>query len=184
MSLLLLIPPTEEPIGLADLKAHLRITESAEDAALTGFIRAARRAVEARGGLSLVSQTWRLTFDTPPARTLTLPRSPVASVDAVAAVTEAGAVPVDDALYTIEIGGAGRIAALGPWPRGRQIAGYRIDFTAGWSAASAVPEELKLAVRMLAGHFYENREGAQAERIFAVPQAVDALIAPFRQVRL
>lgn len=184
MSLLQLVPPTEEPIGLADLKAHLRIVEAAEDAALQGFIRAARRAVEARGGLSLVSQKWRLAFDAPPSRLLTLPRAPVAAIDAVVAVTDAGAQAVAAELYAVDIGGAGRVKTLGPWPAGRSVAGYRIDFTAGWPSAASVPEELKLAVRMLAGHFFENREGAQAERIFAVPQAVDALIAPFRQVRL
>jgi uncharacterized phiE125 gp8 family phage protein len=184
MSLLQLVPPAEEPISLSDLKAHLRVAETAEDAALQGFIRAARRAVEARGGLSLVSQKWRLSFDAPPARVITLPRAPVAAIDAVAAITDAGAQAVAADLYAVDIGATGRLKTLGPWPSGRTIAGYRIDFTAGWPSAAAVPEELKLALRMLAGHFFENREGAQAERIFAVPQAVDALIAPFRQVRL
>lgn len=184
MSLLQLVPPTEEPISLGDLKAHLRITETAEDSALQGFIRAARRAVEARGGLSIISQRWRLSFDAPPSRILTLPRAPIASIDAVEAVSDAGAAVIGTELYSVETGAVGRIKSEGPWPRGRTIAGYRIDFTAGWSVASAAPEELKLAVRMLAGHFFENREGAQAERVFAVPQAVDALIAPFRQVRL
>lgn len=184
MSLLQLAQPAEEPVSLADLKAHLRVTETAEDDALARFIRAARRAVEARGGLSLVSQKWRLAFDAPPARLFTLPRAPVAAIDAVEAVTATGPVAVAADLYAVDIGGAGRLKTLGPWPAGRAIAGYRIDFTAGWPDAAAVPEELRLAVRMLAGHFFENREGAQAERIFAVPHAVDALIAPFRQVRL
>lgn len=182
MSLIQIAPPAEEPIGLADLKSHLRVTETAEDGLLLAYLRAARRAVEARGGLSLVAQRWRLVFSDPPQRRLVLPRAPVATIDAVEAETAPGAwVPIDEDLYAVETGGVGRIAARGPWP---QALLYRVEFTAGWSAAGAVPEELKLAVRMLAGHFFENREGAQAERIFAVPLAVDALVAPYRQVRL
>jgi hypothetical protein len=37
---------------------------------------------------------------------------------------------------------------------------------------------------MLAAHFYENRAGAAIERVFATPLAVDALIAPWRELRL
>lgn len=186
MSLLLITPPAAEPVSLADLKTHLRIVGLQDDASLGHFGRAARRAVEARGGLSLIAQGWRLTLDAPPGGVLTLPRSPVFSVETIAVIDREGAAEaVDPSLYEIETGGAGRIRAVRPWPYQKKlIGGVRIDFTAGWADPSSVPEELKLAVRMIAAHFYENREGQAPERLFAVPQAVDALIAPYRQVRL
>lgn len=182
MSLSLIEPPEEEPVGLADLKLHLRLDGDAENEALAGFIRAARRAVEARGGLSLVEQKWRLVFDRPPARPFALPRSPLVRVDAVEWRGGDGAWrALEGDLYTVDAGPPARLGASGPWPA---APAFRVDFVVGWPSAGAVPEELRLAVRMLAGHFYENREGAAAERIFAVPLAVDALVAPHRQVRL
>lgn len=186
MSLSLIVPPAEEPITVADLRAHLRLDDDADEGALPGFIAAARRAVEARGGLALIAQVWRLEFDRAPARELVLPRSPVSAILSVETIgADGGAQAIAPELYETVAGPVGRVLARAPWPRlGRELAAYRIEFAAGWANAAAAPEELKLAVRMLAGHFFENREGAAAERIFAVPQAVDALIGPHRRVRL
>lgn len=186
MSLLQISAPAEEPVPLAEMKEHLRITGSAEDSALAAYAGAARRAVEARGGLSLVAQGWRLTLDRPPQVVLTLPRAPVFSIDAVAVIDRSGGIEgVDQDLYDVETGGVGRIRARSIWPYPRKLlGGVRIDFTAGWADGASVPEELRLAVKMLAAHFFENRGEAIPERLFAVPHAVDALIAPYRQVRL
>lgn len=186
MSLLLLTPPAEEPVSLAEVKAHLRVTHAEEDDAIAAYAQAARRAVEARGGLALIAQGWRLTLDRLPQGVLTLPRSPVFAIDEIAVIGRDGDIePVDADLYDFETGSLGRIHAKGLWPYSpRTIAGVRVDFTAGWLSAAETPEELKHAVKMLAAHFYENREGAAPEKVFIVPQAVDALIAPYRQVRL
>jgi len=186
MSLLLITPPAEEPVSLAEMKTHLRVTGVSEDTGVSAYLSAARRAVEARGGLALISQQWRLTLDRPPQALLTLPRSPVFAVDSIAVIGRDGDVEeVDPDLYDIETGAVGRIRAAGVWPYSRKLmGGVRIDFSAGWVDAASAPEELKLAVKMLAAHFYESREAALPERLFAVPQAVDALIAPYRQVRL
>ena len=186
MSLDLITPSTEEPVSLAELKAHLRVAHGDEDAAIAAYGLAARRAVEERGGLALVSQDWRLALDRMPEGVLVLPRSPVFSVISVCVIDRAGLSSlVPASLYEVEAGAAGRLVARGAWPYSdRQIARVRIDFTAGWPSAADAPEELKLAVKMLAAHFYENREGALAERLFSTPQTVDALIAPYRRVRL
>ncbi|MGE0409794.1 MAG: head-tail connector protein [Amphiplicatus sp.] len=186
MSLQLITPPTEEPVTLADMKAHLRIVHDDEDDAIEAYARSARRAVEARGGLALCAQVWRLTLDKWPQGILTLPRAPVFSIDTVTVIDRDGiATSVDPALYDLQTGTLGRLIARGTWPHtARLIGGVRVDFTAGWASPADTPEELKLAVKMLAAHFFENREGAAADRIFSTPQAVDALIAPYRQMRL
>jgi len=186
MSLTLLSPPAAEPVTLDDMKAHLRVTHKDEDALITGVLVAAVRAVEARGGLALMPQQWRLTLDAVPDETLFLPLSPVSALDAVAVIDGEGAPQtVAASLYDAVLGKTPRIRPAGPWPLPvPAVGGVRIDFSAGYANADAVPEQLKLAVKILAAAFYENREAAGEVRLYSVPQAVDALIAPYREVRL
>jgi hypothetical protein len=56
------VAPVAEPVGLADVKDHLRITWTNEDAWLTNAIKAARRWLEPRAGRALVTQTLRAVF--------------------------------------------------------------------------------------------------------------------------
>ena len=51
MPLLLTTPPTAEPVALADVKAHLRLAITDDDAYITSLITAARRAIESRYGI-------------------------------------------------------------------------------------------------------------------------------------
>ncbi len=186
MSLTLLSPPASEAVTLSELKAHLRVTHEDEDALIAGVLVAAARAVEARGGLALMPQQWRLSLDRPPAETIFFPFSPVASLDAVT-VTDGEGTPqaIDISLYEFAAGSPGRLRPAGPWPApGIALDGVRLDFTAGYEDADAVPDPLKQAVKLLAAHFYEARETAVESRLYSVPQSVDALIAPYREVRL
>jgi len=181
MSLTLINPAAAEPVTLADAKEHLRVTDVAEDAFIAGVLAAAVRSIEARGGLALMTQGWRLTLDAAPDETLILPVTPVQTIDAV---TVSGA-DVDPSAYEKAIGSPGRLRAAAPWPApARAIGDVAIDFTAGYATEGDVPGPLKHAVLMLTAHFYENRESAGEARVYTVPRSVDALIAPFREFRL
>ena len=186
MSLTLLSPPAAEPVTLAELKAQLRVTSDDEDALLTGMLVAAVRAIEARASIALMEQQWRLTLDGAPDETLFLPINPVFSLDAVAVIDAEGEVDmVAASLYDFASGAPARIRPAGPWPLpGPRIDGVRIDFTAGYESAEAVPAPLKQAALMLAAYFFETREAAGEAKLYSVPQAVDALIAPYREFRL
>ena len=183
MSLTLLSPPAAEPVTLAEVKDHLRITHDDEDALITGLAVAARNAVEARGGLALIAQDWRFALDAVPDDAVMLPLTPVWSVNEISVLDRDGAPQiVDTSAYE---SAAGRVRRASAWPQpGSAIDGVRIVFTAGWSGAASVPEDLKQAVKLLAASFYENREAAGGTRVYSIPGAIDALIAPYRQVRL
>lgn len=186
MSLTLLSPPAAEPIDLAEIKTHLRITHDDEDALITGMLVAAVRAIEARIGLAFLPQQWRLSFDKTPDETVLLPILPVISVDQISVIDAHGAPQnINAHLYEAATGSIGRVRPAGPWPQpGVGVDGVSIDFTAGFADAASVPEPLKQSIRLLAAHFYETREAAGEQRIYSVPHAVDALTAPYREVRL
>ena len=185
MTLTLLSPPAGEPVTLTEAKTHLRIDHGEEDALIAGVLVAATRAAEARAGLAFLSQQWRFALDAAP-QTVALPIAPCASIDAVSVIDADGAAQaVDPPLYDAAPGAPGRVRRKGIWPApGPRLDGVRIDFTAGYADAASVPAALKQAVMTLAAHFYETRSATREERFYTVPQSVDALIAPYRRVRL
>lgn len=63
----LITAPTEEPVSLADAKAHLRVDISDDDALIGAMISAARQEAEAACRRALVTQQWKLMLDRFPA---------------------------------------------------------------------------------------------------------------------
>ncbi len=175
MSLTLIAPPAEEPIPLAAFKEHAKIDGADEDASLSGFLLAARRTIEARYGLAMIAQGWRLALDCAPRETL-LPLSPVLSIDSVGVVRGGVAEALPLSAFEAETGAVGRVRLRASYPG----AGLVIAFTAGWANAAALPEELKLAVKTLAAHFHERREGEAGE----AHQGAMRLLSAYRKVRL
>jgi uncharacterized phiE125 gp8 family phage protein len=67
--------------------------------------------------------------------------------------------------------------------------------TAAQAAATAVtgatafwggifPESIRNAIKMLAGHWYENRENSAADQLHEVPMDAKQLLYPYRDLRL
>lgn len=187
MTLMLIAGPAEEPVTLAEARAHLRLDADGEDTLLGALVTAARTALEAETRRAFVTQSWRLLLDDWPAKPIRLPLAPVQSVTAVTVATMSGAmVPLDPAFYEVDAKGEPpRIAAKRgqAWPMpATRLAGIAVDFTAGYGAAAAVPAPLKQAVLLLAAHWFENREplGNGAE----LPLTVSALVARYRRLHL
>lgn len=134
-------PPVTEPLALADVRAHLRIDESAEDAQLAGYLAAAREAVEGDSGQVLVCQQWLTAWDQ--FGVLTLPYGPVIGILAVQYRDSVGTLQTV-AATEYELDGFGTpatlVAAVGKtWPipgavanavQVRYYAGYVTPFTA------------------------------------------------------
>lgn len=192
MALVLTRAPTTEPVSLADIKAHLRITGTSEDVVLSSLLLTSRLHVETALGLALTSQGWMVTLDDwPPAGVLHLPIRPLLSVDAVRVLPASGAPAVlHPSTYVVDTTGwRGRIVrAFGAdWPRpGKAANGIEIDMTAGFgAAASDVPAPIRQALLLLVAHWYERRDpidiGAKETRI---PAAVSSLLEPYVEKRL
>ncbi len=191
MALKLLSGPALEPVSLREAKAHLRVDHADEDLAIAGFITSSRMQIEAVLDAALVRQQWRWTADSWPLNTVVEPAlRPLLSVDAVR-VRDAGGVAtvLDPADYHVgAAGGPVRIVpASGHWPTpGTRRGGIEIDFTVGFGASAGdVPDDLRQALLLLTAHWFEHREPAAAGAGTApVPDAISALIRPYRSVRL
>lgn len=177
MSLTLISPPQAEPVLLAELKEHLKIEGALEDALIAGLIVAARQTIEAKFQIAVMPQSWRLELDLVPETQIILPLSPVISIDAVGVARNGIAEALPPASYDYQTGNVGRVRVHAP-VSGGELRALIITFTAGWADAASVPDAIKLAIKLLAAHYYENREGAPR-----IPELA-AFIAPYRQVRL
>lgn len=191
MGLVLVSGPAAEPLSLDDVKTHLRVDGTSEDALLQSLILTSRLHIEAALGLALVTQGWRLVLDCWPADGIVkLPVAPVQAIDEVRVATAEGTLSIVDAAdYMLDTSGrpARLIAKAGVWPRpGRKFAGIEIDLTAGFGpAASDVPEPVRQALLLLVAHWYEHRDPIEiGTPATAVPHAVSRLLNPYRAVRL
>jgi len=66
------------------------------------------------------------------------------------------------------------------WPATRpQVNAAVVRFVAGYGVADAVPEPIRMAIKAMVAHWYENREPAGA-LLSPLPMHLDALLAPYR----
>lgn len=185
----LLTPPVSEPVTLAEAKAHLRVEHSADDGLLGGMIAAARLVIEQQTGRALLPQSWRLWCDAwPAADLLVLPKPPLRSVSAILLYGADDASTVwPSAAYRVESAaqpGQIQLREGQSWPSlSRMRSGLSVSFVVGYADAAAVPETLKLAIKQLVAHWYEQRGEATAN-VAEIPFGVTALLSPYRQVQL
>lgn len=188
MSMTMTAAPATEPVTLAEAKAHLRVDGEADDAYIASLIVTSRLQIEAALGLALVTQSWRLHLDEWPSdRPIELPMRPLAAIDAISvAVDNSSTVTLSPSTYIVD-GKASppRIVFTSLPPEPGWIArGIAIDFTAGFGTAPSVPHDIRHALLLLVAHWYEHREPATRGGTPAIPDAVSALLAPYRVVRL
>lgn len=186
--------PAAEALPVAALREHLRLgsgfqiaEDSAETAALTGYLRAAIATVEARTGKVLLTRRFRMQLDDWRDRLgQPLPLAPVVSVQGIEMDDGAGTVtelPVES-WRLLPDGQRPMILPTGViLPHVPRRGSVTVTFTAGFGADwAAVPADLAQAVLMLAARYYEDRsfEGSRG----AMPFGVSALIERWRQVRI
>jgi uncharacterized phiE125 gp8 family phage protein len=187
MPLILTTPPATEPVALAEAKEHLRVSHADDDAYISTLIIAARRQIEARTGLRLITQAWSLFKDCwPDAPTLSLELSPVSAVSDILVYGESGLPAVyDPAHYYLDaVSKPARVVLrpdrLPPMP-GRRVNGIEVRFTAGFGAASSVPQDLKQAVLILVAHWFDHRGDADGALL---PLTVNDIIRQHKIARL
>lgn len=170
--------PAAVPITLAEAKAQLRVDHDDEDLLIQHSIDAATAWLDGPAGIlgrCLVTQSWQMDLDALTGPIL-LP-FPDSEIDS-AVFTDAAGVDLD---YHIALQDQRLLL--------RPLAGFRrpaaITFTAGYGAPADVPAAIRQAMLLLIAHWYEHREAVSlGASPSALPMAVDALLAPYRRIRL
>jgi uncharacterized phiE125 gp8 family phage protein len=186
----LTVDALEEPIGVEVFKLGNRIFHADENDYVDACLRTARLTVEARTGRALITQTHTMTLDRAPAcqRAILLPVSPVISVTSVTAYSPADAgSTVATSVYRLDTESAPARLVLRDgqeWPTElRPQNGLVIVYVAGYgdTASDITDDRLVHAVRLLAAHWYAQREpvvvGTTAQEL---PLSVAALIDPLK----
>jgi len=157
------IAPAGPLVALTDLKAHLRVDSADDDTLIQSLEKAAVAHLDGwRGvlGRCIQPQTWEVAY--PSAGSHRLPFPDVSSVS----------------------------ASSGTATLAHDTLGARVHLSEACTVTlvAAMPEDaveqVKLIVKLLVGHWYENREATTATALKDGPIAVDALLSPIRWRRL
>jgi uncharacterized phiE125 gp8 family phage protein len=183
--------PAEEPVSLAEAKAHLKVDYSADDDYITALITAARQQAEEYTNLALIDTTYEQAFDGFPATTrlnpyqsLVLWRSPLISVTSVVYTAEDGTSITEDAAnYKVDT--YRRPPSVSPvygysWQSAQDIpASVVVTFRAGYADADSVPVAIKQALLLMIGSWYDNRE----DSVYNLPTQSRVMLDHYRVSR-
>ncbi|WP_062016495.1 phage head-tail connector protein [Aureimonas sp. AU4] len=174
--------PAEEPVGVAELRAFLRLDREDEDALLGRLLRAAREDVERRTGLLVAERTGRLVVEAA-VGTLALGFRPVTTILGVTLFDEDGATRLGD-LADLRFENSPLHTRL-HWRRPVVAAGgAELELRAGLPP-ELVPESLRLAMLRLAATAYETRTLlAPALQPDTIPPLVGSLLSPYRSLAI
>lgn len=173
---IIITPVTVEPVSLGELKTHSRLPdETSEDDFYLSLITAAREYCEKLSRRALALQTIELVLDYwPECDRIELPYPPLVSVTSIKYKDCAGVeTTISAADYIVDTDSyIGRVVpAYGVrWPEFTPypVNAIRIRYVAGYANA---PEVFRQAIKMLVGHWIENREAVgdvSAKMKFAV----------------
>ncbi len=188
MAIKVVTGPVKEPVPLEELKNDIRVDSdlTADDVLILGLGKAARTLAEQVQGRALITQTWDLTLDGWPAKGyFELPRAPLQSITSIKYYDEDDTeATVDSGTYFVDIASEpGRVVLNSgeSWPSTtlRPVNGVIVRFVAGYGDdAEDVPETTRQAIRLLVGHWYENREAISTSGAVPkeVPLGVQALL--------
>jgi len=170
------VEPASEPLTLSETKTYLKVLNSSDDALITSLITTARKAAESFLHSSLITQSWKLSYDKYAPSCVLLPMGPVRSITSVTAIAR------DNTSATISsssyyLSGGNRKLIFDASPIGQRV---EIVYVAGYgSSAANVPSPIRYGMLAHLATIYDGRAGAQN----LPKQAVDFYM-PYRGIKI
>lgn len=175
MSLVRVTPP-ELVVSVAEAKANLRVDHDEDDALIEGLIRAAMAFAQRYLSYPVGAQTFDLVLDAFPSSEIGIPY-PLASVDSVSYVDADGVTQIVTAdNYVADP--SGWIVPAVDWPSSMSVINA---VTVRFTTSEAVPDDVRQAILLLVGHYYEHREAA-GDDVKAIPLGVEMLLGLNRRM--
>jgi uncharacterized phiE125 gp8 family phage protein len=174
------VGPVVEPVSVEDLKLHARIDSGFEDSKLQSYLTAARIMLEKDTRRAFCTQTVVVAMDFLPTYIVL----PVAPVQSITSITYYDSLNVQQTLASTEYESDlyAEPALIRPafgktWPTTyERFNAVELTAVVGYGAASAVPEDAKQAMRLLASHWYRYGEAVADNVTHDVKLSYDALV--------
>lgn len=198
------VAPTEQPVTLTDVKRQVRVDIHDDNDYLQDLVKRAVGWCENYTRRAFITQTWELKCDewwderyasasrfaswrTRTERAIFIPRPPLIAVSSITYLDLDGNTDtVASSVYRVDSSSEpGRITLdyNQTWPSDLRMVSnpITITHTAGYGARAAVPDEIKQAILMLVGHWYENREASLVGTISKnIEYSVQDILSPYQ----
>ena len=162
-----------EPVTLAEAKEYARIDGFSEDALITSLIKMARIHCESYIGKSIVLKTVTIDSFTFPYQ-FQMPYGPLTNEANISKCVTIDQNNVETPLqYRVNAGLFPKLFILG----GAQSYKFKLVYSAGFTT---VPEDIKLAIKMMVNTLYERREDFSDLQAIESPLGVKALLMPYK----
>jgi len=182
-----------EPLTLEEVKLHLKVETDADDNLITSLITAARETAEVFTGRAIASQVLEYILDCFPdsSDVIYLPRPPLEELSSVKYRDYQGVetewdsqnyvVDSDSMPARITLAYGKYFPDFTPYPAASVRIRYTTGYRSGGQDSLKMPEQINQALKLIIGHFYENRESVVVGTVAnKVPFSVEALLYPYR----
>jgi uncharacterized phiE125 gp8 family phage protein len=177
--------PSTEPLTYQEVKEYLRLNGDTEQAYVTSLIVAARQVVESRIWRPLISQQWQMQFDFHELNLLSknINKAPLLSIESVTYYDGNNDIQtLSPTSYEFDLFSSPPRVRIKTTPTlYDRFNALQINFTCGYLNAASVPKNIKIALFLIVGHLYENRQDVvTGTQVNVMPQASEYLLEPYR----
>lgn len=195
--------PASEPVTTEEAKSHMRVTISDDDTLIGDMITVARDMLENFTCRAFINTTFDYFLDEFPSPRFEHGRIHggriiVPPVSTLSSVTSVKYYDTDDVQQTLaateyivdSVHEPGRIVEAVDkfWPlTSSRISAVEVRYISGFGATAAdVPEVIKLAVKMLVSHYYDNRSAFNCGdcKLEDVPMGIKSLIGRYKVLKI
>jgi len=170
-----IIAPASEPVALSLAKHFLRVEHSADDSLISELIVAARQMAERYLRKSLISQSWKLSFEGVLETETRLAYGPVQSVSQINLFDSNGiTTTLSNSLYRLNA--TKEHIILNNYFSAQRV---EIEYVAGYGTADDVPSPIKQGILTHLSDLYDQR-GANTD----VPERAIALYRSYKEMAL